>query len=479
MGFNVKLFFYQSIFIFLLLGCSQKESAQKPEKAVLPQEVQTVVSDINVNAKVDSSALQKLINSKFPTTTPIYFNETVSKCIQKTVVIVKLSFDCDFDGELKKSSDIILNFNQNHLSASVPGHIKVTGEVKRLGLQETVHADVIANLSLSPIIGDNWELKTTPIFDINWTNSPTIVLFDVFKIPLPDSLVKQANNFIAGKFNVFSTDIIDNLKIHENAEKLWLASLNPIQLSEKENIWLRLAVQEAHFSGIQSNNNVANAVFGITATTELVTEKPEALSPTNLPPLKTDTFQNRGIHLRVPLTASYTSIEDHLTQLLKDSEKWNNSLIAFKVKNLEMYPSNDSLVIGMTYLIDLPYQTFDVNGEMFISGHPFFNNTNKEISISNLKFNMFHDQKFADLLMSAISIGIEHLLADNLTISLKEKYDHFIVESNSHLNKNLAENIKLHGEITQAELNSIYLGENNLTVLLDATGNLELEYGDL
>ena len=81
--------------------------------------------------------------------------------------------------------------------------------------------------------------------------------------------------------------------------------------------------------------------------------------------------------------------------------------------------------------------------------------------------------------MSAISIGIEHLLADNLTISLKEKYDHFIVESNSHLNKNLAENIKLHGEITQAELNSIYLGENNLTVLLDAIGNLELEYGDL
>ncbi|MEY4111441.1 MAG: hypothetical protein RLZZ46_1797, partial [Bacteroidota bacterium] len=158
--------------------------------------------------------------------------------------------------------------------------------------------------------------------------------------------------------------------------------------------------------------------------------------------------------------------------MLKDLEKWNNSIIAFKVKNLEIYPSNDSLVIGIDYLIDFPYQTLDVNGQMFISGHPFFNNSTKEISISDFKFNGFSDQKFADLLVSTISIGIEYILTDELKISFKEQYDHLIAESNSNLNKTLAENIKLHGEITQAELSGIYLSENNLTVLLDATGNL-------
>ena len=475
--FNVKLFFYGVISVFLLLGCSQKEPNQQPKRAVTPPEVQTLVSDININAKVESSAIQKLVNSQFPIT--LYsFNETLSPCYQKKV-IVKISFDCDLEGEFTKSSDIILNFNKNSLSASVPAHIKVTGEVKGIGLQETVHADVIGNLSVSPIVSENWELKPNAVFDINWIDYPTIVLFDKVKISLPDRLFNKAKKLIAEKFNALSTDTIDHLNIHAKAQKLWLESFNPIQLSEKENIWLRLAVQDAYFSGIQTNNNVASAIFGIKATTELFTEKPEVLTPTALPALKTDTYQNRGLHIRVPLTASYTSIKENLNQLLKDLEKWNNSIIAFKVKNLEIYPSNDSLVIGMDYLIDFPYQTLDVNGQMFISGHPFFNNSTKEISISDFKFNGFSDQKFADLLVSTICIGIEYILTDELKISFKEQYDHLIAESNSNLNKTLAENIKLHGEITQAELSGIYLSANNLTVLLDATGNLELEYGDL
>ncbi|MEY4111442.1 MAG: hypothetical protein RLZZ46_1798 [Bacteroidota bacterium] len=263
--FNVKLFFYGVISVFLLLGCSQKEPNQQPKRAVTPPEIQTLVSDININAKVESSAIQKLVNSQFPTTL-VSFNEKISNCIQKKV-IVKISFDCDLEGEFTKSSDIILNFNKNSLSASVPAHIKVTGEVKGIGLQETVHADVIGNLSVSPIVSENWELKPNAVFDINWIDNPTIVLFDKVKISIPDWLLK----FFTEKLNTFITNEIDHLNIHAKAEELWSKSFNPIQLSEKENIWLRLAVQDAYFSGIQTNNNVASAIFGIKATTELFT----------------------------------------------------------------------------------------------------------------------------------------------------------------------------------------------------------------
>lgn len=476
----------QKILIFstmLQLGCENNNAStfRVPEKFINVSRIDPVVSNISISAKIDISAIQNVLDSKL-LSSPYSLQTVVNDCY-KIRFIFKKSGDCDIDAEFKKSGSLSLTGEGDIIKASLPGHIRVTGEVKGIGIKETAHADVTGFLSIKPVITPDWQLTLNPESHLEWNSHPKVKIFNLISLDVPDSLMNVANSFIEKQSqevreDLNKTTILDKSKFSH----IWEESFKPIKISSNPDAWLRLGPQQVNYSGVSFSNNSLTAVFNIKGSTEVFASQPDSLPATSLPQLSIGENQDSGINLHIPLTIPYSNIEKNLNSVLSKyigSFKYlGNALFNVRIKNTQVYPSGDLLVIGIDYVIHTPFKKQESNGRIFVTGRPLVDNEKKEIGLTDISV-ISKSGGYLRLLDSMLKAGVDNIIHNQLRVTYKDDYDNLINQLDKSLNFTIFDGLSIHGKINNIEYNNIHLTEDNATMLLYVSGHSEIYYNKI
>jgi len=469
------------VFLILLSGCKEGELTRKPERKVEPTQINSTPSNISIKTRINLASLQNIVESKLPNS-PIYFPKTKKKrCKQLDLLIGTKWLSCEYWGGLKKRGVFSLSGNGDSLTASVP--IKFWASAKMLGIQESTdkNVNVTAFLTSKPELSSNWEFKLNPEGSFRWDSHPEIKLFGIVPVGIQSVLSGPMNKQIKKQVNLIQSEI-EKMKLRDHMEQIWRSSFTPIKLSEANNLWLRIGMKEAGFSGIHIDNNILKTNIQASATTEVFMGKePVPITPSPLPELHADTIPNAKFHMMLPMAISYEKMTALLDDLLKKGEKWtplpDQSNVLITVKNIEVYPSGQFLAIQVDFIADLPHRIFDAEGTLFLSGKPKVNNDTREFFVQELRFTSQTNNILTDIISTALRSTIEKRISDALIISYKKQYDDLLAESNSKINHNFGNGIVSSGMVSSGKLSGIALTEDMAVIHTEVTGELEVDYG--
>lgn len=247
---------------------------------------------------------------------------------------------------------------------------------------------ITAILSTKPKMTTTWGLAMNPEASFRWDKDPVIRLFGFIPVGIKSVLTKIMDDQIKTQVNSISGQL-EGSELREKATKMWESSFKPIQLSKPQDIWLRLSMEQANFSGINISNNIMTASVGVKASTEVfVGGEPAPLQVTPLPVLGLEKPSSSGFKISLPVAISYEKMSELLNIALKKDQKWPPSAdhpdLLITVLNAVAYPSRDAVVVRIdlvtdfpSRITDFPKNLFNSRGTVFLSGIPVVDNDKK------------------------------------------------------------------------------------------------------
>jgi len=459
---------FLAVSVIFLSGYAEGDVTTKPEYKVKPTEIKPAQSVIAISTKINLAAVQSEVESTLPNS-PIEIPRTTKdhcKRIYVSMLGVKITkfLDCEYWGGLQKQGAFSLSGNGDSLTASVPVHIWASGKI--VGLQESTDANVTAFLSAKPTLASNWELKLNHDASFRWDSRPEIKIFDTFPIDIQGVLTGPMNDLLQKQINVIASQI-EGTQFHDRVAAIWAGSFKPINLSKESNIWLRLGMQEAKFSGLTITDNILTANVEASASTEIfIGAEPSPLPANALPDLKLGDTTGAGFHIALPVSISYTTLKDQINLGLKKvlETPYLNALVT--INNIEVYPSGDVLAIQ----IDLINKLFDTGGTVFLSGTPTVNEVTKEFILENISFTSESNNEFINI----INMVLRSKLGNLITESYKKKYDDLLAEMNTNINHDFGHGIMSQGTLTSGKLLAISLNKEMAVIQTEVTGKVEI-----
>ena len=466
-----------------LFGCEEGELTTKPENKVEPVQVKLSPSDITISAKINLASAQSVVESKLPTSPINMPRRTNDHCkrIYISALGVKITkwLSCEYWGGLEKRGPFTLSGSGDSLTASVPIHFWASARAS--GIQESTEANVTAFLSAKPKLTSNWELKLNPDASFRWDSHPEIKLFGVFPVGIQDALTGPMNEQIQKQVNLIASQI-EGTPFRDRAAALWDATYNPIRLSSKHDIWVRIGMQEARFSGVNIADNILKANIGVKATTEIfMGAEPSPLPSSSLPKLNLENAPSAGFNIALPVAISYASMSDLLNQALKKGQKWaplpDYPNVLVTIKKAEVYPSEGALAVRIDFVADLPNKLFDTSGTVFLSGTPVVDDDKKEFAVENISFTSQTNNNLTNIISKVMRSNIENRISDALKISYKKQFDDLLSESNVRINHDFGNGIVSQGTLTSGKLLAISLNKDVALIETNVSGKLEISYG--
>ena len=463
---QVVLFLAMSV--IFLSGYAEGNVTTKPEYKVEPTQIKPTQSVIAISTKINLAAVQSDVESTLPNSPIEIPRKTKDHCkrIYVSMLGVKITkfLDCEYWGGLEKKGAFSLSGNGDSLTASVPIHIWASGKI--VGLQESTDANVTAFLSAKPTLASNWELKLNHDASFRWDSRPEIKIFDTFPIDIQGVLTGPMNDLLQKQINGIASQI-EGTQFHDRVAAIWEGSFKPINLSKEANIWLRLGMQEAKFSGLTIIDNILTANVEASASTEIfIGAEPSPLPANALPDLKSGDTTGAGFHIALPVSISYTTLKDQLNLELKKvlETPYLNALVS--INNIEVYPSGDVLAIQ----IDLINKLFDTGGTVFLSGAPTVNDETKEFTLENISFISQSNNEFINIINSVLRSTLGGLIK----YSYKKQYDDLFAEINTKINHDFGNGIMSKGALTSGKLLAISLDKEMAVIQTDVAGKIEI-----
>jgi hypothetical protein len=361
----------------------------------------------------------------------------------------------------------------------VPVHFWASG--KALGVQESTEANVTAMLSAKPALAPDWTLKVNPETSFRWDSHPELKIFGIFSIGIQDALTDPMNEQMKKQVSSIAAQL-EGTGMRERATALWAASFKPIQLSKEHNVWLRMGMEQASFSGLNISNNILSATVGVQARTEVFKDiEPAPLPATPMPALGSGNLKDTGFNIALPVTISYAAMNEALSKVLKKGQKWapipSQPKVLVTVKDVDVYPSHGALAIRIDFIADLPHQLFDTSGTVYLSGRPSVDDAKKVFSVQQLSFTAETSNHMTNLIGTVMRPAIENRIAEALTINYQPQIDALLAESNVRLNRDFGNGVTSSGKLSSAKLKGLYLTDKAAVIQIGATGKLELSYG--
>lgn len=232
---------------------------------------------------------------------------------------------------------------------------------------------------MSDVALTNWKLSTlTELKSLDWNESPTMVVFgkNVPVTYLINPAVKLFRSKIEKKIDAAIEKSMDfKPNVLAALEKI----CSPFQMSEAYQSWLRIVPVEIYSTNAKLKNDTFLMEMGMKCTMEtLIGSKPESKFDATKITLKPVTKIPNQITANIAAVSTFAEATKIMTNNFAGQEYGSGSK-KVKVLKANIWHKNDKMVIALDVL-------GTVNGTIYLTGFPQFNEQTKEIFFDKLDY---------------------------------------------------------------------------------------------
>ena len=458
----MKIFYFLLIgigFIFSSCTSTQKIAALKPEPDdALPLVYENTPSfvslPINIKLKDVENQLNKSLNGL------IYEDNNIE--------------DDNFTVKIWKLAPIVLeNTQEGKIKTILPlkATINYRYGINKFGISmyDTREINLNGKVNLVSNVGlTNWKLNTnTELKSLDWNDSPSITIagksiaitylvnpaIRIFKSDIEKSIDEAIKKSLDFKPNVL--DALDKI-------------CTPTEMNSEYETWLRIVPIELYTTNALLKNNSINLEMGLKCYFEtLIGQQPESKFDRTKMVLKPVSKMPDNINANIVAVSTYQDATKIMTKNFQGQE-FGEGKKKVTIKTLEIWHKDGKLVIAL----DL---SGSVNGTVYLSGFPQYNETTKEIYFDQLDYVLDTKNK---LIRSA------NWLASGLVLKKIRETCRYSISSNleegKHIMLNYTKNysplpgVFINGEIGDLTFQKIQLTDKAIIAFLSINGKVNV-----
>jgi hypothetical protein len=365
-----------TISIFLLLsscGTTTKIAALKPEPDdATPLQYENVISYINLPITVKIKDIENQTNA------------LLNGLIYEDNIIE----DDDIELKVWKLAPIIIKNNLGgkgeKISTILPlkAIIKYRIGTKKMGIEmydtREFHLDGVVNL-VSGVALTNWKLNTkTELKSLEWNESPTMTIFGK-NVPVT-YLINPAIKLFKSKIERKIDDAISkSMDFKPNVLTAIEKICTPFLMNDTYESWLRIVPIEIYSTTAKLKNDSFVLEMGMKCNMEtLIGKKPETKFNASKITLRTVTKIPEDLSANIVAISTYQEASKIMTKNFYGQEFGSGSK-KVKVQNVAIWHKNGKMIIALDLL-------GSVNGTIYLSGFPKYNEQTKEIFFDQLSY---------------------------------------------------------------------------------------------
>lgn len=366
------LFFGWTISVFILLiGCasSQKIAALKPEPDdAAPLLYDNAVSFINLPIKIKLKDIENQTNKYL--TGLIYEDNKID--------------DDDIEMKIWKLAPISIQNQNGKIKTVLPlkAYVKYRIGTSRLGidLYDTREFNFNGVVTLLSDVGlTNWKLNTNTEFkSLDWNESPSVTVLGK-AVPIT-YLINPTVRFFKSKIEKNIDDAISkSMDYKPNVLDALEKICQPFQMSEAYQSWLRVVPVELYTTQSSLQKDAITFEMGLKCNMEtLVGQKPETKFDRSKIVLKPVAKMPEHVSANIVAVSSYADASNLMTKNFKGQEFGSGSK-KVTVQKVDIWHKDGKMIIALDLLGSL-------NGTVYLSGVPQYNDQTKEIYFDQLDY---------------------------------------------------------------------------------------------
>lgn len=367
---------FRTSFLLLLIsilffGCNatQNIASLKPEPDdASPLIYENSVSYINMPIQIKLKDVENKINSTL--TGLIYEDSNIE--------------DDDIAIKIWKQAPIQLDNVNGKIKTLLPlkAQVKYRIGTNKLGVDLYTTKEFMFNGTinlLSEVNLSNWKLSTKTQFkSLDWNESPSVIVLGK-SVPIT-YLVNPALRFFKEKMEKSIDDAIEKSmdfkpNVLDALEKICI----PFQMSESYDSWLRIVPGELYATDAKLQKETIAFEMGMKCTMEtLVGQKPVSQFNRSKIVLKSVSKMSEHVSANIVAISTYADASKIMTKNFAGQEFGSGSK-KIKVQNVAIWHKDGKMIIALDVL-------GSVNGTIYLSGFPQYNDTTKEIYFDQLDY---------------------------------------------------------------------------------------------
>lgn len=358
----------------------------------------------------------------------------------------------------------------NNLLIEVPLKIWAEKGIGTLGLYtyQNTTFETVMSFNTTVNFKNNWTITTHTLPNgFRWVTKPVL---DYGKIQIPiTSIVEKSLKEQQEKFcKTIDQQMAAQLNFQQYALMAWNTFLQPFNISEEYNTWLKVSPVGVNITPLKFYGNQINTTLGIDIYSETFTgNKPAASLPIttaanfNFSPTVTDQFILQTT-ANIPFTEASSLARK--TFLNKEFDIRDSKV---KVTDVRVYGVDNRIVIEA--------QTDGyIKGTAIISGIPVYDEVKRKIVLSDTKFklktiNILH--KTASLLFQG---KIVKMIEEEYGIPTQELEETSKKSIEEAFNKEYYKGLKMNGKVFNLKPSKILLSNTGITAVIDTNAALKL-----
>lgn len=460
--------------ISALTGCAswgRKELSEKPKRSSSMPSFQTKPSTIGALATVPIGEISDILNEKIPQE----FSDSGNggdACIQgpgfktdfppidipgpKVCAGTKYEFTARRAGPVSVSA-----IGSETLRLTLPIDFSGKGGFRGDGAKllkldaKNFKGGVNVTTDLRPRLTSEWCPQLDASVDFSWTQNP--------KVEIVGGVWVDVRGQVEGKIREKIPELVEKAKsaidcvtFKMQVAKVYGSRTFPIELADSSKAHVNVLPTDVGFSGLQFEPSLLKAAAIMTASME-VSDKPLTPAVLALPPLRKIPAATPQTIVALPVRVPYETLEGKLNAVLGGKTFTSDTSIgkvSVTANNVEIYPFDKRLAIGVHLKADLPRRWLDTSGTVYLFATPVVEADGVRISITDVGFSRKLDNDF----WNAATVLFEGPILGEIKKAATYDLTSDIAKLKAMLTKKLQDPVSTPGMVVTVENVSIRLG---------------------
>jgi hypothetical protein len=435
-----------------------------PRGATESAAMEPAASVLNIPLTVTWAALQESVDAGLPT--PLYAEKGR-----------ELTGRIEMNTTVKRDGDPRVSSRGDAMIVEVPTKVRVKVYRRKLSGEEgatlgTGSAGLLVRVATTPVIQDDWSLVGNTEITWRWTDSPSIEIAGI-DISLSDRLDEKINAAMVEAAAAVDAALLEKAPLRAAVEEVWADLGDARQLRRSPPIWVRFAPEALYSSDPQMTGQGMAVTIGARGVLEAsLSQRMSDIEATPLADRQPPSAQS-GARLHVPVMLAWGSLSDTLARQLEGAVFEASSASATITELIDLYPSGDSIAIGLKLNIETPAGS--TTATAWATGRLEVDTAGERLTIADFSYDAATGQAVIDAAHDALKEQITSRVQELLTVPLAEEISG--VESTFTevlAGVELSEGVVMSGAVSRVRIDGARLTDSHLILDVSVVCDLSL-----
>jgi hypothetical protein len=396
---------------------------------------------------------------------------------------------CDVKGWIKRNGRILVSGKGSTLTFAFPIKAQASADGYVYG---TANAAAVLYLDAKLRFNEDWTMSIDIEHDFRWSNTPTLKLFDIFKIDIKRIIEPKLRKRM-DKFAKRVPRLLEKLDIKGRMAEVWEDIQEPFKIDDERETYLLFRPETAACSQIEIVDHVLKSTISAKGKTQIFLGKPPVDdNKTKLTNLELICYQKGIFNFDLPVIVTYDELlartnKKHPNGYILDmSKSVLPGLLTITDPKIEKGSEGKvNITAKITYdnrdewLKSLDkFNWFDVKGEITFTALPKIDQRTSSLVFDDMEYNSNTNSDLFDLLIDAIDLApIQSYFEGIVKYDYGKRIDKGVKKANKALNGVYHDDINVTGRLEEATIRDIIVNENSITLSTHLSGVLDANAG--